>query len=598
MFRRQGIFSWFLLIVISASCLLVPRHASAVTRYASATGSSGNAPCINSSSRCNLQTALNNAVAGDIVLVGNGTYAGPFNATANAGTSSSKILVQAENRHQAILQGNSTGAAYAIPGTNYGFLVGKAYWIIDGFDFKQHQYPITTDSNGTNLEVRNCLVHDFMHRGLYIRASNSYIHDNVIGPTYLSTVGDSWQGIMLDRTDGHRIQRNIIYSITNGAYIEYPNNGFPTNGYAIRMQLAHNSLIQGNIFIDGAKGTGVRCLTDSIVATPGGPWCSGNTIQDNIFAHGQGAGIQLAENNRDSLVINNLFYNVFFDGPGGKGNDPGGNVYRHNTIYLGTYSWMGARLEVDNNSVGDLNATWRDNLIYSAHKVPSQKLLYNTGGSIKTASHNLFWSPVSPSSNWFVGYSPVGTDVLQQPVFTNAATGDLSLAGNSPGKNAASDGTDIGIAYNSFLTKIWANYVVNMPTQEWTNPGSETSHTFIVTAGHWYQVLVYAPDTNPYLSVQTYTSNGNSLKFDLGVAINGGCCRPPWVLEPPVRYMYAGTWPATNNNFTVTWQHANAAGKILIRQMPKPTEAYSLISGQSAEVNLLEPKNLRITNQP
>lgn len=560
----------WLILLITLMCL--PFGAEAATLLVVA-GGSGSAPC--NPTPCAMQTALNAVVAGDTITAANGTYTGHYTTNGGAGNAGAKILIKATNQHGAIIQGASSSADTTT--NEFGFRVTQPYYIIEGFDLRQHRLPIWAQSGGTNLEIRFNLISNFFGFGLWMQGGTSYIHENVLGQAYSTNDDNAWAGIRLDQTDDHRVQRNIIYGVTDNAFIQ-TGGGFGTNGYPIYINQSNDNLIQGNVMMDGAKNSGIRSTSATSCPQAGGPWASGNTIRDNIVGQGQGGGIGMAENARDSTVTNNLVYGDFFVGLNAKGNDPGNIIFTNNTVILTAYGQMGTRLETTdpcNPNTASLNTTLQNNLTYSSVNVPEQDLIYVTGTNFGTRSHNLFWSPVTPNTNWFSGYTPVGTDVLSQPVFTNAAQGDFSLQAGSPGKAAGSDSADMGIVYNSFLTKALAQKVVTLPVQEWTNPGGSTSHPFAVTAGRTYQTLIYLPDTGYFQGSQTYFVDGQTGgAFNTQTdAVDGG-----WVMSNPARYMFAGTWLATSSTLTVSWQNANAAGKVLIREFPTPAEAFLWLS--------------------
>jgi len=528
-----------------------------------------------------INTALSTAVAGDLILVADGTYTSSFLINGNSGTSVSPIVIKAQNRHGAVIVGAGTSVE-----TNTAFTVSRNWWVIDGFETR-NQWKTIKASAATNLEVKNCLIHDFLANGIEISsgATAANIHHNVIGPAIQTSTANAWAGVWLDSSDNHIVSNNAIFSVTLLKHIQ----PFQGNSYNVFCALVNGILVQGNIMMDSNKGTGIRIGTFEFFGDPTGPWSANNTVRDNIIAHGQSGSIAFSENARDSFAINNLLTDVMFAGLTGKGNDPGNNSFSHNTTIMTSYGNIATRLD-EVSSVPSKNTTYRSNLHYSSVNVPTQKLLYTFFNPITANSDNLFWSPVSGTANWFTNYTPVASDILSEPIFVNAAGGDFSLATGSPGKSEAFEGTDIGIAYNSFLTVEKVNEVLNLPVQEWTNPGSSTSQTFTVAPNSYYQCFVYIPDTGFFTGNQTYNVNGQAgatvnIQTDV---VNGG-----WILTNPNRYMYVGTFPANGTQIAVTWQNATAAGKILIRRMPTPLEAYNWIVPPPFKLSLTK---LRLLN--
>jgi Right handed beta helix region len=314
-----------ILLFLSGLIYALTSPSEAATRWANTTDQ-GAGDCTSSSNACDLQQALNAAVAGDTITVKNGIYTGHYTTNGGAGTSGAKVLIKAENRHGAIIQGNSSSS----DGTTneYAFLVTKAYYIIDGFEMRQHRLPIWANEGGAHLEVRFNLIHTFFGHGVWLQGGNGFVHENVIGQAYSTNTANSWAGIYLDNSHNHTAQRNIIFGVTNNRFIQV-NGIYGTSGYPIFGYLSSNNLIQGNMMMDGAKNSGLRFSGDSC-ASATGPWASNNTIRDNIMGHGQGGGVGMAENARDSIITNNLAYGAFFVGLNAKGNDPGNIVFTHN----------------------------------------------------------------------------------------------------------------------------------------------------------------------------------------------------------------------------------------------------------------------------
>src|SRR5262245_42020787 len=81
---------------------------------------------VNSSSQ--LKSALTQAQAGDEILVASGTYIGRFSIAMNSGTATNAIVLRAEQRHKAIIQGNGD----MFDAKNQGLIVRRSYWVIDG----------------------------------------------------------------------------------------------------------------------------------------------------------------------------------------------------------------------------------------------------------------------------------------------------------------------------------------------------------------------------------------------------------------------------------------------------------------------------------
>jgi hypothetical protein len=80
--------------------------------------------------------------------------------------------------------------------------------------------------------------------------------------------------------------------------------------------LVSGILVQGNVFMDAAKGPGVRFfgqLDGGCISNPS-PSCGRaefNTVRDNIFAHGEGGPLSFTENASDNAATNNVFFGLY-----------------------------------------------------------------------------------------------------------------------------------------------------------------------------------------------------------------------------------------------------------------------------------------------
>jgi len=173
-----------------------------------------------------------------------------------------------------------------------------------------------------------------------------------------------------------------------------------------------------------------------------------------------------------------------------------------------------------------------------------------------------------------VGYTYRPSDIHNglQPIFTDPANGDFTLAPGSSGKNAASDNKDIGIEYNAFLKKAWLKNVFNLETQQ--KDGLGTSTSFTVLPNHWYQAWFYIP-TSPCGLSETFTIEGKQVKRDVGNITQTAV----WV-QPggPARWITLGRHKATDGRLNISWTTSSCAEKVLIRRLPNPDEAYDWIA--------------------
>jgi hypothetical protein len=537
-----------------------------MTYYASPSGSG--IGC-SATSPCALQTALNQAMSGDTVMAKDGIYNGGFRIQTRGGTSSAKIIVKAQNKHRAVIRGTDQ-----LDTSNFGFSLSQPYWVVEGFRLISHLEAFTITALGS-VEVRHNIISDFHGTGAVLRSNNNAIHHNVIAFAKEPFGYGSFTPAGLELRSGasnNAIHGNIIYSLTNDGYMFV---GTKIQGSCAALYSGSQSnKFQGNICLDTLK-QGVRVWSGNSSSNT-----SHNVLQDNIFAFSEG-GTGLGDYSSNyNKILNNIFYGIHFSMIGAKGNNPGLNEFRHNLIHPTEVTRSGGGFAYNNNRGQEHGAIVKDNLFYS--NVPNNGTSWLWGvqswpANIKESNYNLFWRP-GPESKWTNNVAYGVNDIhstLQKPVFADEANGDFTLAPRSPGKGSASDGKDPGISFNTFLKKSWMRKIIQLPTQQKNVSG--TSVSFPTSAAHQYRVHVYIPESNPYLGAETFTIEGKTLTRDYKRLLNnGGGFSTKAVGPAPQRWVYLGTHP-NDGTFNISWQHSNAASKILIRQLPTPEEAYSWI---------------------
>jgi hypothetical protein len=553
---------FFLFCLVLLGIILSPLLASAKTFSVSSTSQ--------------LKSALDSAQAGDEIVLAGGSYGGTFTIGKNSGTADKPIILRAENRHRAILQGSGN---WADP-QHYGLNVQRPYWIIDGLEIRD--YSIGVLINTHHVEVRHNLIHRFGARGVDIQSSNdNFVHHNVIAESPAPDGYSTYAGIdVTNESTRNQVEDNIVYSITNDGHQCGDAGGCSVGakrGYAIQVRRSSWNTVRGNLLMDSAKG-GLRVFSTPDDATS----TDHNTITDNISAFSEAGTISVSDAKSSyNLVANNLIYGAYYAAWSAKGNIPGFNIFRHNTTILTVFSRLGGLLNTaDNSGRSSVNTTVQDNLLYADHANPGTQYLWNVydwSDAIEVSSHNLFWAPGS-TANWTKGVTFHSTDVRQEPTFVDPKNGDFSLAPWSPGKGAASDGKDIGVTYNDYLKKSWMRHVLLLPTQEKAPSGK--SLAFTTSASHQYQVYVYIPESNPYQGIETFTIETQKVQRDYKNIIALG-----WVTGAPLRWIYLGTH-ASDGTLNVSWTQSASVGKLYIRQMPTVEEAYGWI----AEVDTSEPK--------
>jgi hypothetical protein len=259
-------------------------------------------------------------------------------------------------------------------------------------------------------------------------------------------------------------------------------------------------------------------------------------------------------------------------------------------FYTDAFSRIGASLGTGgtdcNNPIINykINNTVQDNIFFSPDRQSDWHRTWLVWGdsntaypAIKQSGNNLFWAAGTNPIDWVYGYSFRPTDIRdpnKPPTFANPLEGNFSLASGSPGKNAASDGKDIGVEYNTYLKKDWLKNAFTLPTQE--KQGVISSTSFTVNPAKFYQVWFYIPESSPYQGVETFNVEGHALQRDIKGLTTGNI----WV-QPggPARWITLGRHRATDGTLNISWGNSASASKIFIRELPTADEAYSWITG-------------------
>jgi hypothetical protein len=590
--------------------LLLPSWAWAIDRYAVATGgaTSGTCPQGMPCTLAFLMGATSPAVAGDIIWLNDGTYPNQQFNTGKDGAAGAPITVKALNTHKAIFQ--RTKACTNIWDAT-SFFVTHNYWTFHGLRIQQTGTAFRVDNDRTGIIIEHNIVEDISHSGVFVdaRVTNLTVRNNVFfrGANCNIQQADTNAAVFFSFADGTVAQGTNNSTVESNIIIGYGNNsdqcgtggGCGNNsqhrGYALASEGdTDNNMIRGNLLI-GNGGKGVL----RIFSGPGSS-SSGNTVRDNMLLFNDN-GSDTSDNTDDSTsFINNLMVGNYFVNTGTKGNVSGQwghHLWDHNTIIMTPFTWR-AHDSFCSNGGCKVYMIFRNNLMYSTHNLAGlgNVLMRTQNQNLEfpaalNPGNNLFASP--NFANMFNGYIPRGTDITNQtPVFTDAATGDYTLVGGSPGKKAATDGTDIGIAWNTYLKKAMVANAFALPTQENTGLNAATSTSFTVSNSNYYMVHIFIPQSGECSSTaEQFVIEGNAdtaLRRNISSLISSN-----WITGATQRYVTLGVHIATDGILNVNWTNANCVEKVHIRQMPTPDVAYTWLSAAPNQAPTA-PTNLTI----
>jgi len=288
------------------AALTAAQSAFAATYYVATTGSNSN-PGTNASPLLTIPAGVSKAVAGDTIIVADGTYggctSGGFAVSINkAGNSSGWITLKAANKGKAILDGQTLCHSY------FNMQGSSAYWIIQGFDIRNARWSAvwSNSGGGKNIKILNNIVQRmgmsfnldsgagivgvfFDAGGTNITIDGNVFHD--IGRQINGT--GSWDHSIYTHGTNSVISNNVFYTVYNGWHIQtasgfsgtiannvfFGPNPFSNQSGQIMIWSSQGSVtIRNNIFY-GARNNGIQiynasfsgaCTIDrNIVYTPG-----------------------------------------------------------------------------------------------------------------------------------------------------------------------------------------------------------------------------------------------------------------------------------------------------------------------------------------
>jgi parallel beta-helix repeat protein len=222
-----------------------------------------------------IQAAIDAAVAGDVVLVSDGTYLENINFKGKAIT-----LKSVNGPSVTIIDGNAADTVIT-------FSSGEtSSSVLDGFTIRNGAVASGSTFSGS---------------GIYVGSSSPTIKNNIISDNL------GCQGSGVDVQFGSPlVQDNTITHNSQGGCSGGTGGGGILIGGASQPQILHNTITNNSIGVDGG---GISLFA------AGSPTISGNTISGNTAA-GSGGGIAMA-NDSNAIVTDNVFTgNTAFQGGG------------------------------------------------------------------------------------------------------------------------------------------------------------------------------------------------------------------------------------------------------------------------------------------
>ena len=443
MFQRVLVFCSLLLAALAGQAL----PAAAADYYVSTTGNDANAGTLAAPWRT-VAKGTATAVAGDTIYLRGGVYAESQIGFANSGTPGNPITLTNYPGEHAVVDGERTS-----PPTFFAtvfFINGSNYITFKGGSTGSLHIKRGSPANVYLGEIWPTIGISFINvefSGLAPGDNSAYIYLGIAGVGGIAANGDPPEA------------RTLIQDCHFAGDTTYPDpSGKTSDAAVISFSRAGDIIIRNNRFVGGHFG---------YYAKHGSTNNSSILIQGNEFIGQESFGIHLNRNKaviRDNLIVvpqdpepNTGTWGivVYGDSSTCDATPAADNQILHNTIIVpnGTFSATGPSSKACDAA---LRTIVRDNVLIGYYTRVAWIWPYQEDLSSTTITNNIIYNPTAPTSNMIQTGSPsnstISPNILLAPVFVNdqgdyfsdAALNDYTLAAESPGKNDASDGTDVG----------------------------------------------------------------------------------------------------------------------------------------------------------
>lgn len=483
------------------------------TYYVATTGNDNNAGT-SGSPFATITHAATRCVAGDTVLVNDGTYH-LSQASYTNGTAGNPITYRAVNQGQAKIVGTTDEPWY-----NQG-----NYVIIDGFDITNGVSNGIHGINnyGNNVTIQNCVIHDILltscpsvgGAGIFTggynggtEQSNVNILNNIIyniGPTSTCTIVHG----IYQTCSGGIIANNIIYGIC---------------GYGIHLwHAATDQVVTNNLIFAGRYG-GILIGNDGT-----NPWA---TINNN------------------TIVANNIFYNNTSYSIREFGNTGTNNRYINNAVFgstngillltgqspVGTVTADPAFVNYQADGTGDYHLSSTSPCIgtgspigaYSTDRSgnarPTRPFRYDIGPYVYLQTIGAL--PPDANLKYALGlYDPTSHKVVAaqaSTTSTDSTTGVVSAVLNSSGGGGGGGGGTTNITQWNSATPGVSNPVFTAPVAQQGYVAAYGSNAAATTGGADYLFKWGVGGTTQVNHVMIQNNTGANVQWDLDTATSSG----------------------------------------------------------------------------
>ena len=365
-----------------------------------------------------IQSAVDNASAGDTIIVRDGIYTDNINVnkrlTIRSENGFADCIVQAADSYDHVFEVTADYvniSGFTVKGTTgwvAGIFLGKdvKHGNISNNSLSNNFYGIYLYWYSSNNTIINNNAYDndwsiYLDRSSYNTIMNNNIYNNDWGINLEDSINNTisnnniynnnWN-LYLDQSSFNLITDNNAYNNTDGDginlwYSSYNvimnNNAYNNRDFGIHLSSSSNNIIINNNAYNNFRGIllGIAVLRSS----------SNNTIMNNNVSNNGNCGIYLLRNSINNTIMNNSAHNNFL------------GIYLdsacNNTIVKNSCSnnWYGIYIEYSNNNSISLNNLINNtNNVYSSSSSniwnSTEKITYIYNGSQYTNYTGNYWS--------------------------------------------------------------------------------------------------------------------------------------------------------------------------------------------------------------
>jgi hypothetical protein len=488
-------------ILLMSACLLFAAGishnalAATCTHYVSPSGSSSWINATNISTPASVQTAFDNAIAGNVACFRGGTYTVPaknfadtyigYYAPANSGTSGSPITFQAYPGETPVFNGTAGGTGDGENGATVFGVYKKSHIVFDG---------LTIQSNNGTKQGRMIIGYNDEAE---MTSNHSTNHITVSNCTF---IGAPWTGT--DNAEGLRLEGVSYLTVTNNTFYDYIDTGGWHNTSAIKEYHIDNAVIANNEIYNCTTGIYLksRCNTCSVgynyvhdVGTGiyDDAWNVGydmpnHTIYHNVITNYTGAGIFIIAESGGRFDNLQVYNNTLHTDTSGIADlsiaeNTGGFVPSNSQSVYNNIMHSGANSRLI--LFGASDATYSDYNYFGPDSYREIRYGEN-GGPYARYSSLSSWQQSTYCTTCAGNHPDMHSSSAASPLFVNGSgdyslLSDFNLQATSPCKGTGQGGINMG----ADISKVGPTACANLPVRiNNTGPGYATISAAYIAA--------------------------------------------------------------------------------------------------------------------